>query len=424
MSINHVVSIISFITLVSMFYHVEVLPFSAKKEKIISVLAVLFMAVVSAALFAGTDMPDGQVTLFVQTIPSLVLCWMMAQHKDLRFWFVFCLIDVVGFMTILFCNGTAVMFHLNDGVRAGLNILVLILIVLIIRKYGKEWKKSMEKVEKNWGMPALFVLLIYAFSYFLTLYPVPWMERPEYAPVVIGYSLLMLLCCAILIKMLVGMNRISHMEQERLRMKLELEETKSRIMLDQIHPHFIYNTLASIRYFVKKEPQTAYDMLYDFSRYLRSNIDSLTGNEYISWEEELEHINAYVSIEKMRFKERLNVIYELEDADFLLPPLTVELLVENAIKHGVSVKTDGGTVWIRGKKRPGGYLVIVEDDGAGFEVEKLEREKTVGLNYIRAQLKKMPGSGMKIESSPGSGTTVSVFFTGNAGERMNEDNVG
>ena len=186
--------------------------------------------------------------------------------------------------------------------------------------------------------------------------------------------------------------------------------------MNKIQPHFIYNVLMSIRYFTKKDSQVAYDMIYDFSNYLRTNVEQLENVGYISWAEELEHINAYVRIEKMRFKDRLNVIYEIEEEDFLIPPLTVEPLVENAVKHGVAQRVSGGTVWIRSRKTDSGYEIMIEDDGVGFDAENLDYEKSVGLGYIRARLAMMEGAAMRIESAPGQNTRIWLTFEENRKE--------
>jgi LytS/YehU family sensor histidine kinase len=200
----------------------------------------------------------------------------------------------------------------------------------------------------------------------------------------------------------------------------ELEEKKNRMMINKIRPHFIYNVLLSIRYFTKKEPDVAYDLIYDFANYLRSNMESLENKKYISWNEELQHIRAYAGIEQKRYGEKLHVIYEVEEAAFKIPPLTIEPLVENAIKHGVGVREEGGTVWIRGHRTGVGYLIEIEDDGVGFNTDALEEKMDVGLNYIRDQLRAMPGTELHIESSPGNGTKVSIEI----GVMINEDDTG
>lgn len=424
-----ILEIFSFVALIYMFCNVEVLPFSSKKAKYITVYGTIAIVLVSILIFAVMkDAPVGQISLFAQTIPSTVLCWIVSKHKDLRFWFVFCSIDVIGFMLLLFSGCLSLMLRLDEVAATALTILIMLCFICIFFRYGKEFREIMDRVNKNWGILTLFVLVLYAYSYFFILYPEPMVRRPEYAPVVLGYAVVVLLSYVLIVKMVVGSGRIHDMKQEEIKIQLkletqkrELEEEKSRMMIRQIQPHFIYNVLMSIRYFTKKDPQAAYDMIYDFSQYLRSNIECLIDNRYILWREELEHINAYVRIEEKRYKERLNVIYDVEDEEFYLPPLTVELLVENAIKHGVTQKIEGGTVWIRGGRTENGYQIMVEDDGVGFDVEVLDKKASIGLGYIKGQLDMMPGADMRIESRLGQGTKVWIDFAKIAGDEIDED---
>lgn len=323
---------------------------------------------------------------------------------------------------MLIVNGLALIFHLGSDEASVMNILILLPFIFIFHKFGIVFREMTEKVQKNWGKLAIFVLLFYVYSYFLILYPTPLKERPEYAPVMIGFAVVILYCFYIIIWMLVDMNKIQEMEQKGYEMKLkiekqsrELEERKSRILIHKINPHFIYNVLMSIRYFIKKDPQAAYDMVYDFSSYLRSNVEQLENVNYIFWSEELKHINAYVRIEKMRFKDRLNIVYEIGEEDFRIPPLSVEPLVENAVKHGITQKVSGGTVWIRSRATETGNEILIEDDGVGFDVESLGQEKTVGLNYIRARLDMMKGAEMQVESTPGLGTRIRLTFVKETG---------
>jgi sensor histidine kinase YesM len=200
------------------------------------------------------------------------------------------------------------------------------------------------------------------------------------------------------------------LQQEKQELQQGVEEKKAQVMLSQIEPHFIYNALAAIRYLVKKDAQAAYDGLYEFSRYLQSHVESMTGMGQISWQDEFSHIEAYVHIEQMRLGEKLKVVYEMEEEDFLLPSMLVEPLVENAISHGIAPKEGSGTVWIRVLRIAEGYQIEVEDDGIGFDAEHLEEEKRVGIGYIRTQLQKLPGSRMQIDSQPGKGTKVQIIL--------------
>ena len=141
------------------------------------------------------------------------------------------------------------------------------------------------------------------------------------------------------------------------------------LMMGQIQPHFIFNTLSSIRTLVRVDPDIAYQMLYDFSNYLRANVDNVTNMDGIPFSSEVEHIKSYVNIESVRFGDRLNVEYDIGPKEFIVPPLSIQPLVENAIKHGVCQKLEGGTVWLRSYEEPDCYVVEIDDDGIGFDQE-------------------------------------------------------
>lgn len=429
-NISDVVNICYFAALIYMFCYVEVLPFSSKRIKYIAVYGTVGLIAVNLVLvlmFPG--IPFAQMTLFTQSIPSLVLCWIIARHRDMRFIFVFCSIDVMSFMLLLIANSLSVMFEFGETMHSMLGLLFMIPMIILFSRYGKTFGDIVNRVTGNWVLLSVFVLAVYGYSYFIILYPEPLEQRLEMAPVIMGYAFLILISYLVIIKAVINKSRLMDMEKEELRLQLalemknrELEEKKSRILINQVQPHFIYNVLMAIRSLIKKEPKTAYDMVYDFSKYLRSNIDSLTESRYIPWKYELDHIDAYVRIEKARFGERLDVIYEIEEEDFYIPPLTVEPLVENAIKHGISPKIEGGTVRICSEKvAGGGYSITVEDDGVGFDVEKLDAEKSIGLNYIRTQMSMMPGAYMKLESKPGYGTKACVVFKDPVGDGTDED---
>lgn len=202
------------------------------------------------------------------------------------------------------------------------------------------------------------------------------------------------------------------MEQARILKEKELELSESRIaiMLSQIQPHFLYNTLTAIGCLCDIDSSRAKKAIIDFSEYLRGNLDSLSRTALIPFEKELSHISIYLSLEKMRFEEELTVQYELTVKNFLLPPLTVQPLVENAVRHGISKKEDGGIIIIA-TKDTGKYIEItVTDNGAGFDMDKLDKEDRVhvGLQNVRKRLQIQCGGSLKVESSPGNGTRVTL----------------
>lgn len=196
-----------------------------------------------------------------------------------------------------------------------------------------------------------------------------------------------------------------------------LRKSRAELMASQIKPHFIYNTLNSIRTLIKIDPEQAQKTVYDFSTYLRSNLENVGERELISFSDELRHINAYLNIEKIRFGERLCVAEDIGTKSFQIPPLSVQPLVENAVKHGLCAKMDGGTVTIRSREEADVYVVEVEDDGVGFDAENFEKKKKVkdkfshiGLENIRFRIEEITNGKLEIHSMPGKGTKVTVIF--------------
>ena len=202
------------------------------------------------------------------------------------------------------------------------------------------------------------------------------------------------------------------MEQNQNLAKKEQEAADMRIaiMLSQIAPHFIYNTLATIKGLCRLDPLMAEQTVLDFSNYLRGNLNSLSEKEPIMFERELKHLRSYCAIEQKRFGDRVQVEYDLEAEDFLIPALSIQPLVENAIKHGLCRKSEGGKVKIITRRTPGLVTVIIEDNGAGFDVsEKMDDGKVhVGINNVRKRIEGMCQGTLKVESEVGKGTRVTL----------------
>lgn len=190
-------------------------------------------------------------------------------------------------------------------------------------------------------------------------------------------------------------------------------ELKTGLLLSQMHPHFIYNTLGAIRYLCKKDTQGATELIDEFAKYLRRNMDALTAKEAIPFERELEHVKSYVAIEKKRFGKRLNVVYELEVTDFLVPALSLQPIVENAVKHGVTKNIDGGTIHISTRYRERGFVIRVTDDGPGFvweQTQKKDGRSHIGISNVSTRLEEMCGGKLTIRSVPGKGTEAEIYL--------------
>ena len=195
----------------------------------------------------------------------------------------------------------------------------------------------------------------------------------------------------------------------------ELEAQKNALMLSQINPHFVYNTLSTIAAMCDTSPRQAKNLTIDFSQYLRRNIDTLTSEELIPFDREMEHVECYLKIEKARFMDRLNVIYSLDCKDFSIPPLTLQPIVENAIKHGITKKANGGTLKICTHEEDRYYVIDVIDDGAGFDTENAEMH--VGIQNVKSRVASTCKGELTIKSTVGVGTRVTIEIPTKKGKR-------
>lgn len=198
--------------------------------------------------------------------------------------------------------------------------------------------------------------------------------------------------------------------QNLARKEKEAADMHISIMLSQIAPHFIYNTLTSIQQLCDTDPVQAGETVGEFAEYLRGNLDSLSLKQPVSFERELNHVKNYLAIEKKRFGKRVKVIYDIEYDQFLIPVLTLQPLVENSVKHGLCRKKGGGTVSIRTRQINDCVEVIIEDDGAGFDINKSLQDGRghTGIDNVRTRLKNMCNGRLDIKSTPGKGTRVVI----------------
>lgn len=185
-----------------------------------------------------------------------------------------------------------------------------------------------------------------------------------------------------------------------------IESQRNALMLSQINPHFIYNTLSTIAAMCDVSPNQAKHLTIDFSKYLRQNLSSISSEELIPFDKELEHVECYLKIEKARFRERLNVVYSIQCRDFNIPPLTVQPIVENAVKHGITKRAEGGMVKVSTYDTDKHYVVEIKDDGVGFNTD--EAEMHVGLENVRSRIMMLCKGDVSVKSTVGVGTRITI----------------
>lgn len=202
--------------------------------------------------------------------------------------------------------------------------------------------------------------------------------------------------------------KAKELEMERIALNAELAESRISTMMSQIRPHFIYNTLGSIEQLCEIDPQKAGELVHDFAKYLRGNFGELDNPKPILMSKEMEHVRHYVSIENVRFPD-MTFSFDMNSDDFEIPALTVQPIVENAIKHGLMRLQKGGTIHVTSYQTDEYYFVSVTDDGVGFDTTLLIDERQhVGLRNIRERLKAMVNGTLEIESTVGVGTKVLI----------------
>lgn len=185
-------------------------------------------------------------------------------------------------------------------------------------------------------------------------------------------------------------------------------QQRIKIMMSQIRPHFLYNTLSSIQALCLTDPEKAFDVTEKFGTYLRQNIDSLDRPELIPFEKELEHTRVYSEIEMIRFPS-IRMEYDTPDTGFMIPALTVQPLVENAIRHGVR-SVENGLVRVSSKKAGGFHEIVISDNGKGFDAAAAENADGthIGIRNVRERLASLCCGTMTIESAENAGTKITI----------------
>ena len=304
---------------------------------------------------------------------------------------IFTLLDVVNIFTHMF-------FYSSGGVYNRTKIMIIsqgyqfiaLAMVLVITVFNKKLNIT-EKI---------------AFCLYCLLPLVAILLQNAFSGYVIGY--LSIIVSIEILFLFVNVKKNITLANEARRTK----EVEVKMMMSQIQPHFIYNTLASISTLIRIDPDKAQKGLDDFTEYLRANLSSLTDSGLIPFSSELKHIETYLSLEKMRFDDRLSVKYDIQTSEFLVPPLSIQPLVENAVKHGILKKIEGGEIIIKTSKDDNAYIVEISDNGVGFDINSLNKDDNshIGLNNVKYRVQSMCHGNLLVKSEINKGSTVTVLF--------------
>ena len=190
----------------------------------------------------------------------------------------------------------------------------------------------------------------------------------------------------------------------------ELKNSRASLAISQIRSHFIFNVLNVISGLCKYDPVKADEMIICFSRYLRNNIDFINDDSLVPFSNEITHLNDYIKLEQMRFTNKIKFDYQCNIKDFLIPPLILQPLVENSIKHGLLKKTDGGCISLNVTKEGEYAAIVLKDDGVGFDINKARNTNSIGIENVKFRLKNSINGMMDIDSTINKGTTIIIVF--------------
>ncbi len=270
-------------------------------------------------------------------------------------------------------------------VYVGICLIIIGLMIVQFILYGKTFKR-----QNRISLYSTMILVVTA----IILQVLPTGYRTAYIGMTFGAAFLF----------------IHHTEFSQLAADETLAEQRVQLMLSQIKPHFLYNMLGSIEALCARDPGSAMLATRKFSKYLRGNLNSITEENLIPFETELQHTELYLDLEKIRFGDALQVEYDIAADDFLIPPLSLEPIVENAVRHGIRKNADGrGTVSISASEQTDSFTIQITDNGPGFAAENTSGDGNhIGIRNVSERLERICGGSLSICPGPEKGTVVTI----------------
>ena len=250
-------------------------------------------------------------------------------------------------------------------------------------------------------------------SFFITLLP---MTVTLLVQTFVDAFLLLDVCMVLSALSMYGLVLSDQIEQDLCQQR-EIAQQRASIMVLQMRPHFIYNTMTSIYCLCSQDPEKAQQVVMDFTTYLRKNFTAVASAAPITFSSELEHTRAYLAVEQAQYSKSLTVEYDTPHTFFRVPPLTLQPIVENAVKHGRDPNAGPLHISIRTRKTDTGSEITVSDNGCGYDPAD-DSEPHVALKNIRQRLRLMCGGSLSITPNDGGGTTVTVTIPDNSTEKQ------
>lgn len=215
--------------------------------------------------------------------------------------------------------------------------------------------------------------------------------------------------CLTLTILLMFMINLLDLIEYYMRQQAEISRQRANIAILQMRPHFIYNTMTGIYYLCDQDPEKAKQVTLDFTTYLRKNFTAIASEDTIPFSEELEHTRAYLAVEMAQFEDILSVDYDTPHTHFRLPSLTLQPIVENAVKYGCDPDSEPLHIVIRTRSTDSGSEITVEDNGPGY-VDVDDNKPHIALANIRQRLELMCGGTISISKRERGGTVVRIII--------------
>ena len=324
----------------------------------------------------------------------LLFCFLVQPYKKHIFALIIVVCNTLIYLTSLFSGITFFIDQNNHFMRGPLCFTALyVSIFLLAYLFYCTIYEYRHRKASIWVAIANAALIILGASADLS---------PLYVDYPVTYLSISVVCCTVFYYIWL------HLEFVREHENALKAEQRIKIMMSQIQPHFLYNTLTTIQSLCLTNPQKAFETTGKFGAYLRNNIDSLNQSDLIPFEKELEHTKVYADIEMLRFT-KISVEYNVEADEFYLPALTIQPLVENAIRHGVR-EVEQGKVKVSIKQTDDGNIIIISDNGVGFDTNiPFSTDKDhIGIKNVSERIKSMCGGTLSIDSKIGEGTVITI----------------
>lgn len=369
-------------------------------------LAWVFDSVDASYAYAITSVGNGVTYLlgpFAYTAFALYVCSWISGRRSLSLPFergvasAIIFIGMIGLVLLVMNFSTGVLYHISAynvfswGPWASLSVIAVLaqdLIVLLVVLHKGE--AAVSRAFGSWvlllGIPVLAASLELAFRDLMLVYP------------------------AVALSLLMAYMEFQHRQEQQLVLRnLELTESQAKALSSQITSHFVFNALQSVRELCVVDPQRACKAIDDFSDYLRGNLQVVNSGGTVTLAEEVKHVKAYLAVEQIDPSSEFSVKWDLLAKDFDLPPLCVQPLVENAVRHGIS-GIDGGVIKVSSWEDSLAYYVCVADNGRGFgDSPTTGKHVGIAMQNVRSRLALLCEGTLSVVSSPeGTKATITI----------------